>query len=216
MNITKNYLLLYLFLLLGLSPYILNAETTVRVEATSGYWSISSEQQSIKKAFSNLNGKNIFSNAKFTENSYSTNIDGLEVKSSLSIVNHDWCQLAVTVHNPSSDTIFITSFEPFTTDCEDILKGASVENLNIMWESEIYRRGHSGGNTLRTALAPSPILRASDEKLHPQWRGHPALPRRHNSNDPAHPALQPRCVFPALQPPGHLCAAGAGAGGRFC
>lgn len=143
MNITKNYLPLYLFLLLGLSSYILNAETTVRVEATSGYWSISSEQQSIKKAFSNLNGKNIFSNAKFTNNGYSTNIDGLEVKSSLSIVNHDWCQLAVTVHNPSSDTLFITSFEPFTTHCEDILKGASVENLNIMWESPIYSMGRA-------------------------------------------------------------------------
>jgi len=72
MNIRKNYLSLYLFLFLGLSPYILSAETTVRVEATSGYWSISSEQQSIKKAFSNLNGKNIFSNAQFTENTYST------------------------------------------------------------------------------------------------------------------------------------------------
>lgn len=127
--------------MLCLFPFVLTAQTTFKVQTDKGYWSVSSSAQSLPQIFSQLNGKNILLNAKQETSGFHKTIDNLEITTQFKVVNSKWVEMSVSVYNPTSDKLDITSFEPLKTNCRLAIKGAENENLRIMWESATYEVG---------------------------------------------------------------------------
>ncbi|MDQ2720908.1 MAG: alpha-galactosidase [Bacteroidota bacterium] len=117
------------------------SQTTFKAKISTGEWSVFSASQSLQHITSTLNGKNILLNARSGATGFKTNIDGLLVNTQLRLKDSKWVQLSVSVFNPTSDTLYIESFEPIITDCENALKNATGEDLRIMWESATYEVG---------------------------------------------------------------------------
>ncbi len=139
----KKFNLQFLFFILVAQSCTLGTKTTFTVDTGQGFWSVNSGNQSLTQISSSINGKNILLNAEGNTNSYSTTVDGLVVHSEFQLVNEKWAELAVSVHNPGTDTLYIDSFEPLKSNCTTALKGALSEDLNIMWESATYDVGRA-------------------------------------------------------------------------
>jgi len=160
----KNVIRLWL-LLLVLLPVMLFAQTTFSVDPNKGYWTVSSGIQSLSRITSSLNGQNILLHAKVEKSCYRLSVDGLEVTSRFKTVHTQWAELSVSVHNPTSDTLFITSFEPLDAGFAQALRGARSEDLNIMWESGIYDFGWAKDHESHYYCA----LYSDKDKTGPAW-----------------------------------------------
>ena len=162
------YLKCFSFILVGiffLTPINLNAQTTLKVQTNKGFWSVASASQSLSQISSKLNGKNILLNAKPAASGFHTTIDGLEVNARFKVKDGKWAQLLVSVHNPTSDTLHITSFEPIIFTCEKALKGAANDDLRIMWESATYEVGRAKDHESFYYAA----LYADKNRMGPAW-----------------------------------------------
>ncbi|MBA4167791.1 MAG: hypothetical protein H0X41_09660, partial [Chitinophagaceae bacterium] len=124
--------------ILFLCPCLLIAQTTFKVSAGKGYWSVSSHSQYLSHITSQLNGKNILSGAVPSSSGFHTKVDGLDVISQLTVKDNKWVQLAVSVRNHTPDTLYIDSFEPLLVNCAKALKGSETDDLKLMWESATY------------------------------------------------------------------------------
>lgn len=126
-----------------LFPCFIFAQTSFKVHTGNGYWSVTSAGQNLSKIASQLNGKNILINAATKGNGFNTTVDGLKVNAQFKVKDGKWVQLGVSIFNPTSDTIFITSFEPLITKCDKALKGSVSDDQQIMWESATYEVGRA-------------------------------------------------------------------------
>lgn len=148
-----------------LVPYVLTAQTTFNINTNQGNWSVSSASQSLPTIVSQLNGKNILLGATSKASVYNTTIDGLNVKSEFEVKDGKWVQLAVSVSNPTSDTLNITSFEPLAFDCNKGLKGFESDDLRVMWESATYEVGRSKDHESHYYTA----LYSDKDRMGPAW-----------------------------------------------
>ncbi len=148
-----------------LTPINLSAQTTFKVQPDKGYWSVASASQFLPYISSKLNGKNILLDAKPAASGLHTIINGLEVKTQFKVKDGKWVQMAVSVHNPTSDTLHITSFEPITVNCEKALKGSAADDLRVMWESATYEVGRAKDHESFYYAA----LYANKNRMGPAW-----------------------------------------------
>ncbi len=75
-----------LIAMLWLSPFLLTAQTTFKVQTEKGYWSVFSASESLPKIFSQLNGKNILLNAKNEISGFHKIIDNLKITTQFKVV----------------------------------------------------------------------------------------------------------------------------------
>ena len=145
--------LLHFFALLFL-PLFIYSQTTFKVNPAKGNWDVFSASQSLPHISSQLNGKNILVKAKQTNGNLHTTIDKLDVYTQLKVIDDKWVQMAVSVTNHTSDTLWITSFEPVVVNCNAALKGSGGADLRMMWESATYEVGRAkdGESYYYTAL----------------------------------------------------------------
>jgi hypothetical protein len=135
----KSYLLMFLWLL----PGVLLAQTNYKIQTNNGLWVVNSADQSLAGICSRLNGQNILLKAKAGSGYFKSVIDGLEVTTQFRVIEGKWVQMTVSVHNPTADTLHITSFEPFKVNCNNALKGSVSDDLRLMWESATYEVGRA-------------------------------------------------------------------------
>jgi len=126
-----------------LFPEILMAQTSFNVQPDQGFWNVSSNSQVLSQIASTLNGKSIIKDAKSVSSVFKKEIDGLEVTTKFDVKYGKWVQMAVSVYNPSADTLYITSFEPIATNCANALKGTATDDLRMMWEGAVYDLGRA-------------------------------------------------------------------------
>ncbi len=148
-----------------LFPFILAAQTTFKVHTDKGYWSVSSHSQSLQNISSQLNGKNILLNATSETSGFHTTIDGLKVNTQFKIKDGKWVQLSVSVFNPTTDTLHITSFEPLVANCEKALKRFENDDLRVMWESATYEVGRAKDHESYYYTA----LYSNKDRMGPAW-----------------------------------------------
>ncbi len=152
-------------LLTAFVPVMLFAVTTFSVDPANGFWKVSSGSQSLTQITTSLNGKNVLLHAKAAGSGYRQTVDGLEVTSALRVVKDQWTELSVSVHNPTADTLYITSFEPLTAGCDMALQGTRSQDLNIMWESATYDMGRAKDHESAYYCA----LYSDKDKSGPAW-----------------------------------------------
>ena len=119
------------------------ASTTFEVNTVEGSWGISSASQTLSQIISKVNGTNIFLGASAEAPSFHTVVNGLTVTSKVAVKGGRWVELSVSVNNPTSNTLFIQSFEPISVACSNALQGSRAEDLRIMWESATYEVGRA-------------------------------------------------------------------------
>jgi hypothetical protein len=141
------------------------AQTSFQTNTTEGYWNVASAKQALPRILTRLNGQNVLTHAQATQDQFQTTIDGLTVTVRLSVKEDKWVQLAVSVYNPTSDTLLITSFEPLVTDCSQALTHTLASDLKVMWESATYAVGRATDHESHYYAA----LYSDKSRMGPAW-----------------------------------------------
>lgn len=147
------------------SVFTLKAQTTFKVKTATGEWGVQSAFQNLPHITSQLNGKNILLNAGLHGDSYCSTIDGLDVTARFKVIDGKWVQASVSVFNPTRDTLHIISFEPLITSSDKALKGATGDDLRMMWESATYEVGRDKNHDSYYYAA----LYSDKDRMGPVW-----------------------------------------------